>query len=180
MLVLTLSLEIAQFLEDEALINENRTRTQPLLRRHARDPIVPTPPFFDRFSDELGVVSGAVPLTPIQRWFFEQALPAPQHFNQAVLLELGAELEPDWVQRVVQQLLVQHDALRLRFISEGTGWWQINAGLEDSVPFAVIDLSGIAEEQQRLALEAVAAAQQVSLNLSSGPLVRVVLFQLGS
>jgi hypothetical protein len=41
-----LSLEIAQFLEDEVLINENRARTQSLLRRHARDPIK-----FERFID---------------------------------------------------------------------------------------------------------------------------------
>jgi non-ribosomal peptide synthase protein (TIGR01720 family) len=129
---------------------------------------------------EQGVVSGAVPLTPIQGWFFEQALPEPQHFNQAFLLEVGPELEPVWVQRVVQQLLVQHDALRLRFIPEGTQWRQVNAGLEGAVPFAVVDLSGLAEARQRPALEAVAAVQQASLNLSSGPLVRVVLFKRGA
>jgi non-ribosomal peptide synthase protein (TIGR01720 family) len=132
-----------------------------------------------RVAAEQGVVSGLVPLTPIQRWFFEQALPEPQHFNQAVLLELGAELEPGWVQRVVRQLLVQHDALRLRFTLEGSGWRQVQASLEEAVPFGVVDLSGLAEAQQRPVLEAVAAEQQGSLNLSSGPLVRVVLFQLG-
>jgi non-ribosomal peptide synthase protein (TIGR01720 family) len=127
-----------------------------------------------------GLVSGAVPLTPIQRWFFEQALPAPQHFNQAVLLELGAELEPGWVRRVVRQLLVHHDALRLRFTLEGSGWRQVQAGLEEGVPFGVMDLSVLAEAQQRPVLEAVAAEQQGSLNLSSGPLLRVVLFKLGA
>jgi non-ribosomal peptide synthase protein (TIGR01720 family) len=133
-----------------------------------------------RVAAEQGVVSGPVPLTPIQQWFFEQALPAPQHFNQAVLLELGAELEPGWVRRVVRQLLVQHDALRLRFTPEGAGWRQVQGGLEEVVPFGVVDLSGLAEAQQRPVLEAVAAEQQASLNLSSGPLLRVVLFKLGA
>ncbi|HEU0080147.1 MAG TPA: amino acid adenylation domain-containing protein, partial [Longimicrobiaceae bacterium] len=32
-------------------------------------------------------VVGEAPLTPIQRWFFAQNLPAPHHFNQALLLE---------------------------------------------------------------------------------------------
>jgi non-ribosomal peptide synthase protein (TIGR01720 family) len=133
-----------------------------------------------RVAAEQGVVSGPVPLTPIQRWFFEQALPAPQHFNQAVLLELGADLEPGWVQRVVRQLLAQHDALRLRFTPEGSGWRQVQAGLEEAVPFGVVDLSELGVEEQPAALEEVAAEQQGSLNLSSGPLLRVVLFKLGA
>jgi amino acid adenylation domain-containing protein/non-ribosomal peptide synthase protein (TIGR01720 family) len=126
-----------------------------------------------------GLVSGAVPLTPIQRWFFERALPAPQHFNQAVLLEAPPTLEPGWVQRVVQQLLVHHDALRLRFTPEGSGWRQVQSGLEEAVPFGVVDLSELVVEEQPAALEGVAAEQQGSLNLSSGPLLRVVLFKLG-
>src|SRR5918996_4601570 len=129
---------------------------------------------------EQGVVSGGVPLTPIQRWFFEQGLPEPQHFNQSVLLEVGAELEPGWVQRVVRELLVQHDALRLRFSPEGGQWRQVNAGLEEGVPFGVVDLSGLGIEEQPAVLEGVAAAQQGSLNLEVGPLLRVVLFQLGA
>ncbi|MGH7360682.1 MAG: condensation domain-containing protein, partial [Candidatus Methylomirabilales bacterium] len=132
-----------------------------------------------RIEAEQGVVSGPVPLTPIQGWFFEQALPEPQHFNQAVLLGVGPELEPKWVQRVVRQLLVHHDALRLRFIPEETGWRQVNAGLEEGVPFGVVDLSGLAHAPQRLALERAAAAVQASLDLSTGPLVRVVWFRLG-
>ena len=129
---------------------------------------------------EQGVVSGPVPLTPIQRWFFEQGLPAPQHFNQAFLLEVGSELEPKWVRRVVRQLLVHHDALRLRFTPEGSGWRQVQAGLEETVPFAVVDLSELGVEEQPAALEGVAAEQQGSLDLSSGPLLRVVLFKLGA
>src|SRR5439155_3269003 len=100
-----------------------------------------------------------------QRWFFEQALPAPQHFNQSVLLELGAELEPGWVQRVMRQVLVHHDALRLRFTPEGAGWWQVQAGLDGAVPFGVVDLSELGVEEQPAALGGGAAEQQGSLNL---------------
>src|SRR5262249_31215919 len=35
---------------------------------------------------EQGLVLGVVPLTPIQYWFFAQALTAPHHWNQALLL----------------------------------------------------------------------------------------------
>ncbi|MGH8488689.1 MAG: amino acid adenylation domain-containing protein, partial [Gammaproteobacteria bacterium] len=129
---------------------------------------------------EQGMVSGEVPLIPIQHWFLNQGLPEPQHFNHSFLLEVGPALQPGWVQRVVGQLLVQHDALRLRFIREGGQWRQVHAGLEGAVPFAVVDLSGLAHARQRSALEAVAGAQQASLNLSSGPLLRVVLFKRGA
>ena len=47
-----------------------------------------------RSTAEQGAVTGAVPLTPIQRWFFEQELPEPQHFNQSrCLLAVRAALE---------------------------------------------------------------------------------------
>src|SRR5204862_2512955 len=34
-----------------------------------------------------GLVEGAVPLAPIQRWFVAQARVAPQQFNQAILVQ---------------------------------------------------------------------------------------------
>jgi aryl carrier-like protein len=43
---------------------------------------------------EQGPVTGPVPLTPIQRWFFEQPLPEPRHFAQSVLLEVPSPVEP--------------------------------------------------------------------------------------
>ncbi|HET7041395.1 MAG TPA: amino acid adenylation domain-containing protein, partial [Gemmatimonadales bacterium] len=39
-------------------------------------------------------VRGPVPLSPIQRWFFERELPDPHHFNQAMMLEALEPLEP--------------------------------------------------------------------------------------
>ena len=38
---------------------------------------------------EQGTIVGPVPLTPIQRWFFEQELTDAHHFNQARLLQLA-------------------------------------------------------------------------------------------
>src|SRR5204863_6193813 len=41
---------------------------------------------------EQGPVEGPVALTPIQRWFFEQELAEPHHFNQARLLRLHEDI----------------------------------------------------------------------------------------
>jgi len=127
-----------------------------------------------------GLVTGSLPLTPIQHWFFEQQLPHPDHWNQAVLLEVRQALNPLLLERTVQHLLEHHDALRLRFVPGASGWQQHHAGLGEGVPFCRVDLSVLSEAEQRLALEAAAAALQASLHLSEGPLLRVAFFDLGA
>jgi amino acid adenylation domain-containing protein/non-ribosomal peptide synthase protein (TIGR01720 family) len=126
-----------------------------------------------------GMVLDHVSLTPIQRWFFEQNSVDPHHFNQAILLEVRQALTPALLARVVQHLLVHHDALRLRFEQRESGWQQFHAGLDDAPVFSRLDLSALPEPEQKNAIELKAAEMQASLNLSAGPLLRVVLFDLG-
>ncbi|MBW4417615.1 MAG: amino acid adenylation domain-containing protein [Myxacorys californica WJT36-NPBG1] len=128
---------------------------------------------------EQGVVTGLVPLTPIQHWFFEQDFAEPHHWNQAVLLEVGETLDSSLVERVMQHLLVHHDALRLRFTRDASGWQQRNVEPDDVVPFSYIDLSTLPIDQQLCTLEATVTEFQASLNLSEGSLLRVALFKLG-
>src|SRR5437764_2992127 len=59
---------------------------------------------------------GALTLTPIQRWFFEQPLLNPHHWNQAFLLHLPANLSVARLEQAVQWVLGQHDVCRLRFV----------------------------------------------------------------
>ncbi|BAY50143.1 amino acid adenylation domain-containing protein (plasmid) [Scytonema sp. HK-05] len=129
---------------------------------------------------EQGHLSGLLPLTPIQHWFFEQNLPEPHHFNQSFLLEVPQTFDPALLSQVVQQLLVHHDALRLRFVQSGSHWEQINAIPDDTIPFSHVNLSTIPDAEQKAAIEAAAASLQASLNLSSGPLMRVAFFALGT
>ena len=68
-----------------------------------------------------GPGGGPVPLTPIQRWFFEAgSLPSPHHFNQSVLLatDEAIDVRGRW-RRPCDALLAHHDALRLRFSARG-------------------------------------------------------------
>jgi amino acid adenylation domain-containing protein/non-ribosomal peptide synthase protein (TIGR01720 family) len=124
-------------------------------------------------------VSGPVPLTPIQHWFFEQHLPNPHHWNQALLLQEQEPLDVELLEQVVGHVFGHHDALRLRFVQEATGWRQINAGPEQVPPFTRIDLSHLPDDQLGAAIEAAAAELQASLNLSEGPLARVAYFDHG-
>ncbi|SKB14961.1 non ribosomal peptide synthetase, involved in aeruginosin biosynthesis [Planktothrix sp. PCC 11201] len=127
-----------------------------------------------------GLVIGNVPLTPIQQWFFEQNLPEPHHFNQAMLLEVGTNLKPDLLKTAIAQLLYHHDALRLRFIKQDGKWQQYNSDDWHSFTFEVIDLSCLSDQEQLTTLTTIIDKQQRSFNLEKGPLVAVVYCQLAN
>jgi amino acid adenylation domain-containing protein/non-ribosomal peptide synthase protein (TIGR01720 family) len=126
-----------------------------------------------------GLVTGSVPLTPIQQWLFAQKLPDPDYFNQSAVLEVPPNLPPAQLQQAIEQLLAHHDALRLRFEPVGGHWQQFNQSVGEAVPFSVIDLSHLEPAAQQTEIEAADAQLQASLNLATGQIVRVALFQLG-
>jgi amino acid adenylation domain-containing protein/non-ribosomal peptide synthase protein (TIGR01720 family) len=129
---------------------------------------------------EQGLVTGPVPLTPIQHWFFEQELPDPHHWNQGILLQARQTLDFSVLERVVQHLLVHHDMLRAHFRQASGTWQQDIVGPETSLACVRVDLSALSEAQQDAAIAEVAAQLQASLNLMQGPLVRVALFDCGT
>ncbi|MEP7339013.1 MAG: amino acid adenylation domain-containing protein, partial [Acidobacteriota bacterium] len=130
-----------------------------------------------------GTVTGDVPLIPIQHWFFEQNLPDVHHFNQSLLIELRAGIEPQVLERAVRQVFAHHDALRLRFTRAGANWLQSHAtDLNDDGHgiFTHCDISALTKNERGDAVAATSAAMQESLDLSGGPLARVVLFDSGA
>ncbi|MDZ7402463.1 MAG: amino acid adenylation domain-containing protein [candidate division KSB1 bacterium] len=92
---------------------------------------------------EQGLVTGEIPLTPIQHAFFEQNLPEPHHWNQSLLLEIRQEMNLDWLKEAIRHLLNHHDALRLRFERTEDGWRQINGGELAEMPFEYFDFSTV-------------------------------------
>jgi amino acid adenylation domain-containing protein/non-ribosomal peptide synthase protein (TIGR01720 family) len=129
---------------------------------------------------EQNVVIGLVPLTPIQQWLFEQNLTELHHFNQAMLFDVRRPLEASLLERAIEHLLLHHDALRLRYARKETGWEQINCPPQRGVHLSLVDLSKAAESQQQAALDKAIAAAHASFNLTDGPLLRTVLFDLGA
>ena len=129
---------------------------------------------------EQGLVTGTLPLTPIQQWFFAQNFPEPHHFNQSLLLKVPQTLDPNLLSQVVQQLLLHHDGLRLRFVQSDSDWQQINTNPDDTIPFSHVDMSAIPDAEQKAAIASAADSLQTSLNLSSGPIMRVAFFSLGT
>jgi amino acid adenylation domain-containing protein/non-ribosomal peptide synthase protein (TIGR01720 family)/FkbM family methyltransferase len=128
---------------------------------------------------EQGLVVGPVPLTPVQRAFFEENPPRPHHFNQSVLLETREPIDASLLERALLKLVEHHDALRLRFLQVDGQWRQHNPGLERTPSVLQVDLSSVPEAEQSAALEAESSKLQASFELSSGLLLRAALFHRG-
>jgi amino acid adenylation domain-containing protein/non-ribosomal peptide synthase protein (TIGR01720 family) len=128
---------------------------------------------------------GPVPLTPIARWFFAQEMAHPEHFNQALMLELGLEsskarFDAARLAQAWEAVLAHHPALGLRFlppVMPGESWQQI-AGEPATGSFGEIDLSALPAERRTAALTDAAAACQASHDLASGQICRAVLFHV--
>ena len=52
-----------------------------------------------------GVVTGPLPLSPIQHWFFGQQLEKPHHWNMAWVLDTKQSVDPKKMEQIVEALL---------------------------------------------------------------------------
>ncbi|MEZ1318102.1 non-ribosomal peptide synthase/polyketide synthase [Pseudomonas fluorescens] len=119
-----------------------------------------------------GLASGAVALTPVQHWFFEQAIPQRQHWNQSLLLVPREALDGEALDQALQQLLEHHDSLRLRFENTSGTWQQAYAGLTPDSSL----WQRRADSAQ--ALHDLCEQAQRSLDLQQGPLLRALLVDM--
>nr|WP_239989593.1 MupA/Atu3671 family FMN-dependent luciferase-like monooxygenase [Corallococcus macrosporus] len=130
---------------------------------------------------EQGLVEGAVPLTPMQRIFFDAwAPPRPHHYNLAAVLEVRRPVDAALLEEALRALVSHHDALRSRFTRAPDGWRQSIAGVPERVPVRRVDISAVPEAEQGAALEAVGAEVHGSLDLGEGLLLRAALFERGA
>ncbi|GAA3887063.1 non-ribosomal peptide synthetase [Saccharothrix violaceirubra] len=113
-------------------------------------------------------VTGSVPLTPIQHWFLHGDRHNPHHFNQSHLVELDPDVDVAALRRAFAVVVGHHDALRLRFTRDGSGWHQEHAA-PDAVD--VLDVRPPGAD-----VEAVADEVHAGFDLAAGPLLRAVLF----
>lgn len=127
-------------------------------------------------------VSGNVDLTPVQKWFFEQNLPDPHHYNHSVLLRVPSGLNEKHLETSSKEIVRHHDALRLRFDRSGNEWHQINASSETETIFSTyfLNAKGSAnyEDEKKILADNISELQE-SLHLSEGPLIRIRLYKTG-
>ncbi|MFF2744146.1 non-ribosomal peptide synthase/polyketide synthase [Kitasatospora sp. NPDC058048] len=124
-----------------------------------------------------GPVTGGLPLTPIQEWFLTTPRAAHHHFNQSTLLELGADPDPTALRAALDALLEHHDALRMRFTRDETGWHQFNPPPAPAEDLLIrYDLTGQSAEAADAAMAKAADELHAGFDLARGPLLRAALF----
>ena len=97
-------------------------------------------------------LTGAVPLLPIQRWFFDTNQPELHHFNQSFLLKIKQEISRAALETALGQLLQHHDVLRMHYKKSEQGWQQTYLPSymgQHQLPLTVVDVSGLTAEQHK-------------------------------
>ncbi len=141
---------------------------------------------------EQAAVSGVVPLTPIQRWFFEADPVHPEHFHQTMTFELVEGIEEAALRTALAAVVEHHDALRMRFEHRDgqcrpdeqcrpeEQWRQVNAPIGPMDVLRCHDLSAVDVEDRDAVMTQVTEEVHAGLDLARGPLLRALLFDLGA
>ncbi|MED3729577.1 condensation domain-containing protein, partial [Priestia filamentosa] len=129
---------------------------------------------------EQGIVTGDMILTPIQQSFFAQNHSNPHHWNQSMFFRTKERLDIVSLEKSVRNLLLHHDALRLRYECLPDGAWkQWNEGIEEQSTLTVISLEEVPQADWYQVVQKEINVAQESLNLHAGPLMRMVYFDEG-
>ena len=128
---------------------------------------------------EQGVVSGAVALTPAQRWFFEQQFTNPHYWHQSLLLEVKEELSESALRKAVQAIEGHHDALRMRFRHDSTDWQAEIVAESHPETFSMHRLRSHNGKPLKAQLEETLTGVQQSIHIEKGPLFRVAYLDAG-
>ncbi|SEB73448.1 non-ribosomal peptide synthase domain TIGR01720/amino acid adenylation domain-containing protein, partial [Rhizobiales bacterium GAS188] len=139
-------------------------------------------PFVGGAQSRPDIAIGSVPLTPIMHWFLERG-GLPDRFNQALLLQVPAEMTADQLEPALQALLDHHDALRMRRVGPADR----SCGLEVRPVGSVaaqecirrIDITGLPERDRRGCIVREAQAAEGRLAPATGTMVQAVWFDAG-
>ena len=124
-------------------------------------------------------ITGTIPLTPIQKAFFNESHRDPHHYNQAVMLYSREGFDKDALKNVFISIQEHHDVLRMTYnngAEDGGEAIQVNHGLE--YPFYLEEHDLINCENCLQELKTKADAIQGSIDLEKGPLMKLGLFHL--
>lgn len=121
----------------------------------------------------VAAAEGSVPLTPIQRWFFDLPLHAREHWNQDVHLEAAGPVDPRQLATALAAIGDHHDALRMRYVQGAHGWTQTYAPPGQPAPLQM--LMAPAHGDLETWLGPAVQQAQASLDLARGPLWRALL-----
>ena len=126
------------------------------------------------------VEDGEFDLIPIQRWFFEEEMAEPHHYNQSLMVRTRETLRPELLEKALQSMIAYHDSFRLRFRRGEDGVWRQSYADVDVARAAPTEnpVLWVREAEDARAVETISNEAQRSLDLERGPLLRAVSMRL--
>lgn len=116
------------------------------------------------------IFSGDVPLSPIQKLFFEKKKGDYNHYNQSIVLD-AHEIQEESIKKAIKELIQYHDTLRIKFKKVDNEWTQYYGTLENVYRFSTdfyLDENDFIEKNRALSKQ---------LNIENGPLIQVCLLK---
>ncbi|MDQ1350459.1 MAG: Non-ribosomal peptide synthetase [Acidobacteriota bacterium] len=129
-----------------------------------------------KYQVEQCAVTGTIPLTPIQREFFEYNKIAPHHFNHAVMLNIKERIDKGTLGIIIEKIQEHHDALRMSYQIRGKEIVQTGNDVDYPNKIKEHDLRG--EAGLKKSMESICNEIQAGINLEEGPLMKIGLFHL--
>ncbi len=126
-------------------------------------------------------MTGLIPLTPIQSWFFDMGFADLQHFNQSFLLISSECLDDTYLELALQALVKHHDILNAYYMGDEKNQWQqfIKPEEDEYTICSKLDVSHLHQDEQAKAITDYCTCIQASLNIQQGVLFKAVIFSLG-
>jgi amino acid adenylation domain-containing protein/FkbH-like protein/non-ribosomal peptide synthase protein (TIGR01720 family) len=121
-------------------------------------------------------LSGPIPPTPIQAWFFEQTFVDRNHWNQYVLLDIRSDIPIEAVNQSLVAVVAQHPSLTSHFVFESGSYRQHSSPVGKILPPEQVHLPVSSVSEAVELLRKCNGELQASLDLELGPLYRAAVF----
>ncbi|KQO31336.1 hypothetical protein ASF10_22120 [Flavobacterium sp. Leaf82] len=114
--------------------------------------------------------SGDIPLSPIQKLFFEKKKGDYNHYNQSIILT-GEKIEEESIRKALDELIQYHDTLRIKFKKTDQQWTQYYGSAENVYQFS----SAFYDNDNDFIEKSKSYSKQ--LNIENGPLIQICLLK---
>ena len=117
----------------------------------------------------------------ISRFLYERGSQTPHRWNISRILIAKKHLSLESIEQTFSTLGERHDALRLRFDCDAHSQWhaRVIKKSEANLTCRVVNLSNLSTTEQNKQVAEVAKAYQREINLTTGPIACLILFEFG-
>ena len=120
-------------------------------------------------------ISGEAKLTPIQRWFFSNNYSYKNYYNQAIMLSSNKRFSIDAIRKIFIKIQQHHDMLKATYVGEN----QVKQVISEDYKRLALEIVDIKDDtNEDDILKRKVNEIQGSINLESGPLMKLALFNM--